>query len=417
MTTVASPSSLSAAAHSRLRIVHYVPGIRLEQGGVVRAVLDWCTVFAARGHHVTLIAYQGNDIPRQWLNGEPGKPVARVVPPPRALPGKPLGDAALKIAEETIRDSDVLHLHGPWLDGNRQLAAIARRLNVPYVLTLHGMLDDWSMTQRGLKKRLYMRLWGRKFLAAAAYVHCTAEVERSQSARWFENPRAIVLPYIVELSAFEHLPGPELGLQCFPPDRRAGSKLLFLSRLHEQKGIDILIRAVARLRDAGLDFTLVIAGTGETSYVREMHALVAQLNLRDRVIFVGLITGQQKLSLFQAADLFVLPTRHENFGLVLTEAMACGTPVLTSTGTDIWRELETAGGTIAPRNTPPDVADAMRDLLTKPREVLAEMGKRGRAWVFETLAVEPLLARYEALYRDAKAQISSAAGSKHRGRS
>src|SRR5213593_666988 len=127
MTNSAEPSAHSSAASPRsLRIVHYVPGIRLEQGGVVRAILDWCTVFAFRGHEMTLIAYQGNDIPREWFEGHPGNPVAEVVPPPLAVPGKPLGAEALRAADEAIGKADVLHLHGPWLDGNRQLAAIAR---------------------------------------------------------------------------------------------------------------------------------------------------------------------------------------------------------------------------------------------------------------------------------------------------
>ena len=380
-----------------LRIVHYVPGIRLEQGGVVRAILDWCTVFAVRGHQMTLLAYQGNDIPREWLTGAPGSPVAKVIPPPRAMPGKPLGAEALRVAEQAIKDADVLHLHGPWLDGNRQLANIARRHRVPYIVTLHGMLDDWSMTQRAMKKRLYMRLWGRRFLDNAACVHCTAEAELAQSRRWFDNPATAVLPYLVELTAFARLPGPGLATPLIPAGMRDRPKVLFLSRLHEQKGIDILIRAAAALRDSGASFTLLIAGNGEPGYERRLYEMVEQLNLRDRVVFLGLVTGEQKVSLYQSADVFVLPTRHENFGLVLTEAMACGTPVVTTKGTDIWSELQSAGGVIA-ENTPEGIAAAVRGIFQKPQE-LAALGQRGRAWVFETLAVEPLAQRYEGMYR------------------
>lgn len=384
-----------------LRIVHYVPGIRLEQGGVVRAILDWCTVLAVRGHQLTLITYQGNDIPREWFDAQPRSPLAKVVPPPLALPGKPLGAAALRTAEAAIAHADVLHLHGPWLDGNRQLAAIARRLRVPYIVSLHGMLDEWSMAQRAIKKRLYMTLWGREFLRAAACVHCTADAELSQSSRWFDNPRAAVLPYLVELTAFEQLPAHAIP----QPPSSEGPTLLFLSRLHEQKGIDILIHAAAKLRDAGVAFTLLVAGTGEPYYAREMADLVEHFNLQDRVQFVGLVTGQRKILLYQSADLFVLPTRHENFGLVLIEAMACGTAVLTTRGTDIWRELQAAGGTIATENTPAGIASALRSLLNEPRQELAALGARGRAWVFESLAVEPLLKRYETLYRDAGSSV------------
>jgi glycosyltransferase involved in cell wall biosynthesis len=388
---------LNSDVSSPLRIVHYVPGIRLEQGGVVRAVLDWCTVFAARGHQITLLAYQGNDIPREWLTRSAGSPIARVIPSPREIPGKPLRAEALHIAETTIAQADVLHLHAPWLDGNRQLAAITRRHRVPYIVTLHGMLDDWSMTQRGVKKRLYMALWGRRFLDRAACVHCTAEAELAQARRWFANPATAVLPYLVELTAFAQLPGPEMGLALLPPAHRNKSKILFLSRLHEQKGIDILIRAAAALRDGGVDFALLIAGNGEPGYERQLHELVDQLKLRDSVAFLGLVTGPQKISLYQAADVFVLPTRHENFGLVLTEAMACGTSVVTTRGTDIWQELYQAGGVIA-ENTPAGIAAGVRGLLEK-RSELPALGARGRAWVFQTLAVEPLAERYERLYR------------------
>jgi glycosyltransferase involved in cell wall biosynthesis len=385
---------------SPLRIVHYVPGIRLEQGGVVRAILDWCTVFAARGHQVTLLTYQGNDVPREWLFPRPGNPVAKVIPPPRQIFGKPLGDEALKTAEAAIAAADVLHLHAPWLDGNRQLADIARRHGVPYVVTLHGMLDDWSMAQRPIKKRLYMMFQGRRFLAAAARVHCTAEAELSQSKRWFTNDRTAVLPYLVELTAFADLPGPEAGLARVPAALRDRPKVLFLSRLHEQKGIDIAIESAAALRASGQDFALLIAGSGEPTYEQQMRDLVAKLGLRDHVVFLGLVTGEEKISLYRAADVFVLPTRHENFGLVLTEAMACGTPVVTTHGTDIWRELrEQAGQRVVDQNTPKDIAAAVGELLGKSRDERAVIGSKGRAWVFNTLAVEPLARKYEELYR------------------
>jgi glycosyltransferase involved in cell wall biosynthesis len=396
------------SSNSPLRLVHYVPGIRLEQGGVVRAILDWCTVFAARGHQVTLLTYQGNDVPREWLAGRPGNPIAKVIQPPRQVFGKPLGDEALKTAEEAIATADVLHLHAPWLDGNRQLADIARRHNVPYVVTLHGMLDDWSMAQRPIKKRLYMMFQGRRFLAQAACVHCTAEAELAQSKRWFTNDRTAVQPYLIELTAFAERPGPEAGLALVPVALRDRPKVLFLSRLHEQKGIDIAIGAAAAMRDAGQNFALLIAGNGEPTYEQQMRDLVAKLGLRDHVVFLGLVTGEEKISLYRAADVFVLPTRHENFGLVLTEAMACGTPVVTTHGTDIWRELrEQAGQRVVDQNAPKGIASAVMELLGKSTEERASVGSRGRAWVFNTLAVEPLAQKYEELYRGVARQLTS----------
>lgn len=390
---------------SRLTIAQYMPGIRLTQGGAVRAVLDWCAVFAERGHRMILLTYEGDDVPPDWFDGKPGKPQAFLLPAPRG-PGRQLGWRALRTADELIARADVLHLHGPWLIGNRQLAKLARRRDVPYIVSVHGMLDDWSMDQRRLRKRLYLRLIGRDFLDGAAYVHCTAKAEESQAAKWFTNQRTTVLPYLVDLTPFHSLPGPEAGLSLLPPETRQDAILLFLGRLHEKKGIDVLIRAAGRLRTAGTSFVLLIAGKGEPIYERYLRDLTAQLGLNDRVVFLGHVAGQTKLSLYQAADIFVLPTMQENFGLVLVEALACGTPIVTTMGVDIWCELERAGGVIT-RATPESIVAAIGDLLARPHD-LRTLGAHGRKWVLDAFATGPLAKRYEALYHRAiEQQFSS----------
>jgi glycosyltransferase involved in cell wall biosynthesis len=348
---------------------------------------------------MTAIVYQGEDLRPEWVLHP--NPRAIVVPRPY-LPGRPLGRTALRMAEESMSNTDVLHLHAPWLDGNLQLARIAKRRGIPYMVSTHGFLNDWAMQQRALKKMLYMKLFGTRFLNKAALIHCTAPAELAQAGKWFSNPRTIVLPLLTDLSPFENLPGPESALELLPPQLRSVPKILMLSRLHEKKGVDILLRAAAQLRDEGLPFVVLLAGVGESPYERLLRNLTTQLNLTDRVLFLGLITGPKKISLYQCADLFVLPTLQENFGLVLTEALACGTPVITTRGTDIWPQVQQAGGFIADA-TPTAIADSIRARLSNPAE-LAEVGRKGRTWVFDNLAQGPLAARYETLYRDVAQQ-------------
>jgi glycosyltransferase involved in cell wall biosynthesis len=379
-----------------LRILHYVPAVRLEQGGVVRSILDWCTVFTSRGHQMSLVVYENKDVPRDWLDAKPGHPRAYIVPQPLP-PLKLLGVRAMRQIDQLLQDADVLHLHGPWLDGNRQIARLARKRHVPYLLSTHGMLDDWSMTRRGWKKKIYLSLAGRRTLNSAAMIHCTAEAELSQASKWFDNPHTTVLPYLVDLSPFTNLPGPQSALDQLPSSVRELPKLLFLSRLHEQKGVDILIRATALLRDAGISFITLLAGSGDPIYEGFLHSLVAELNLGNHIVFTGLLTGIEKLSLYNAADIFVLPTQHENFGLVLTEAMACGLPVITTKGTDIWQEIQSAGAIIAD-STPESIAAEIKKMLGDPADRSAR-ASRGRNWVFANLAVDPLSQKYESLYR------------------
>ncbi len=391
------PTTAPDAKPQPLRILHYLPAIWLEQGGVVRAVLDWCEVFADRGHQVTLVVYDGRDMPEEWLRHVPGKPVAHVVKRP-VPPLRLLHRASVRFIDTLLEKVDVIHLHGPWLNGNRQVANLARRRGIPYLVSSHGMLGDWSMSQGATwTKRLYMSLFGRRMLNAAAGVHCTAAEELAQTRKWFDGPPAVVLPCLLDLRPYRNLPGPDLGTGLIPPQHRDTPRLLFLGRINQQKGIDILVRAAALMRDAGTPFVLLVAGTGSPGYLKIIHDLVEQLRLGSRVVFLGQINGVEKLSLYQAADLFVHPTRHDNFGIVLIEALACGAAVLTTRGTDIWRDVHTAGGQVADC-TPVALAAAAATLLADPADRTAR-GARGRQWVINTFAEDTLAGRYEAVYR------------------
>jgi glycosyltransferase involved in cell wall biosynthesis len=365
---------------------------------VVRAVLDWCTLLPRRGHQVTLLTYDTTDIPSEWLPYRPGVP--QVVALPRTNRLGRLNAPALEIALSVIENADVLHLHGMWLTSNLQLANIARETATPFVLTTHGMLDDWATSQGFVKKRIFHALFGRRFIRQAARAHCTAAEEQRQAEPWLEPTPVSVLPYLVDLEPFQNLKTRDT---LAAPSSVASSPanaiptLLFLSRLHAKKGPELLIDTMAELRKRGQPARLLIAGEGETTYEAALRDRTRQFALGDIVKFLGLITGDAKLALFQSADLFVLPTSQENFGIALIEAAACGTPLLTTKGVDIWRELEPAGARIAERSVN-GFADAIEELL-RDRAALAKRGQASREWVFNTLDPDKLAAEYEALYQ------------------
>jgi glycosyltransferase involved in cell wall biosynthesis len=173
---------------------------------------------------------------------------------------------------------------------------------------------------------------------------------------------------------------------------------LFLSRLHPKKGVDLLLKAAATLQAQGVQAELLIAGPGDEDYVNVLKKLAAQLGVQSSTHFLGMVRGELKLSLYQFADVFVLPTHQENFGLVLPEALACGTPVVTTRGTDIWRELAAAGAMIVD-NQPAELAGAIAKLLAS-RELRTQLGKQGREYVNTWLAEDKVQAGYEKMYRD-----------------
>jgi glycosyltransferase involved in cell wall biosynthesis len=381
-----------------VKILHYHLEFGLETGGVARAVIDLCSALAAADHEVTVLTADATDTPDRWRAGAPGSPsLIEIGPRPRT--GRLLGRPALKAINRHLAEADVLHLHGLWAPYNDQIAAAARALGRPCILSPHGMLDDWCMAQRGLRKRVYLAAFGRKTLQAAAAVHCTAEAELAQARRWFPKGRGVVIPLIFDAASYQDLPGPGRARAEYPQLDTQLPLLLFLSRLHPKKGVEQLIHAAARLRRDDRDCVVVIAGSGDTGYEQRLQALVQRLRLEDRVRFLGFVSGAEKISLYEAADLFVLPTSQENFGFVLFEALAAATPVITTCGADTWTELEASGGALITKGDPEALATAAAALLDDPRR-RRDMGRAGRAWVLNTLSGERIVQRYAQLYAE-----------------
>jgi glycosyltransferase involved in cell wall biosynthesis len=391
-----------------MRIVHYIKRIWFADGGVVRAGLDLCKAMAERGHDVVLATCDDKDVPAEWKAGAPGMPKVARLPEPTG-PMATFTAAARQQIAGLVAGADVVHVHIFWLPSSVQFCSAARRAGKPYVISTHGMLDDWCMTQRGPKKRLFLLLVGNRMFRHAAAVHCTASAEERQSSRWLPPGKTVVIPYVFDLDPFRELPGPERARQKFPQAASGVPVVLFLSRVHEKKGIEVLIEAAALWRDRGLDVRVLIAGTGDPAYEQSLRTLVSQRRLDHIVQFVGLVVGTEKLSLYQAADLFILPTSQENFGLVLPESLACRTPVITTKGVDIWPELEQSGAAVIADTTPQAIADAAAPLLADSAR-RREMGERGRAWVLETLEPRKVSQQFETMYLAARTSAGRSPG-------
>lgn len=392
-----------------MKIAHYIDNLRLESGGTVRTVLDLCTMLAARGHEILVFTHDAGDAPADWHSPDTPGPTVHVVGRSGGLlRSMPRADRA-RVAE-LVAGFDAAHVHAMWELASAHFADACARAGVPTVISAHGMLDDWCMAQGALKKKLYLALVQRKRLARAGFVHTTASAEKDQASKWIGSGRGIVVPHVFDLTPYRNLPGPELAQREYGSLLDGRPAALFLSRIHHKKGVDRLLRMARALRDAGSDAAILIAGTGDPAYEQQMRTLHTQLGLDDRVAFLGMVTGELKYSLYQAADLFVLPTSQENWGFVFFEAMGCGTPVLTTRGVDPWPELEGSGaGVIVPTEIDPgELATIAGELLAdQPR--LTAMGERGRAWVLAELDPQRVVGRFEQMYRDAGARPAGAA--------
>jgi len=394
-----------------MNILHFVDSTDLRGGGVPRFVLDAARVMADEGHPSTILTTDTLDTPTEWLEtAQPGNRLPRVVKLERSkLPGGFLSQSAMRAVRERIRNADVVHMHCVWSPPNLQIAAACRASGVPYVVSCHGMLDDWCMAQSALKKRTYLALGGRRLLEGAARVHCTAEGEVEQSRKWFPRGRVFLMPYIMDLDLYRDLPGKDAARvkhACLRDDSEP--TVLFLSRLHYKKGIEHLLRAAAELKARGVKAKFALAGTGDAAYIDGLKAMARDLGVADKVHFLGMVKGEEKVSVYQNADLFVLPTSQENFGIVLIEALASKTPLITTKGVDIWRDVQRSGAAGIVDQDSMKIADMIAAMLADPDR--KAKGEAARDWVFRTYDESVIVPKFAAMYQEVAAEAAVGSG-------
>jgi glycosyltransferase involved in cell wall biosynthesis len=280
--------------------------------------------------------------------------------------------------------ASILHDTGLWLPSNHAVAAAARRFGLPLIVSPRGMLTPWALKYRGLKKRIAWALYQRRDLQSAEVLHATSLQEaRDLRALGLRQPIAVI-PNGVELPPLRSPLAPQ---PCSPPHLpvdtplAASRALLFLGRIHPVKGLMHLVEAwPVALKAAGTprgQWKVIIAGNDEGGYQAGLQKAIRLRGVEADFEFVGPIEGQAKWALYRRADLFVLPSHSENFGLVVAEALACGVPVITTRGTP-WQELEAQGcGWWVEIGAKP-LAAALREALALPEQQLQEMGQRGR---------------------------------------
>ena len=246
-----------------------------------------------------------------------------------------------------IPDADAVVIHGLWLYPDHLAARLCRSARVPYLVYVHGMLDPAFrrlFPLRHAAKTISWHLFDRKMLEGAAAVLFTCEEERRLAPQSFGpfRARTEIVPYAVGEPPGDAAQQREKFYQRFP-ECRGRRLVLYLSRLHPKKGCDLLIRAFAQAMSDDARFHLVMAGPGVADWVATLKRLVATLQVGSRITWTGMLTGDLKWGAFRSAEVFVLPSHQENYGIAVVEALACSVPVLITDRVNIWKEIETDG--------------------------------------------------------------------------
>lgn len=306
--------------------------------------------------------------------------------------------AALMEPGAAIGAPHLVHYHGIWLPIGRAASAWCRKQKTPCVISPHGMLEPWALNHKKWKKRLAMALFQKRDLDDAVAFHaCSMQEAEGIRRLGFKQPIAVipngvVLPEAAVSREQGAGSGAYLDAPSPMPEKRTA---LFLSRINPKKGLPMLLDAWAKIAPEG--WRLVIAGNDDGDHQRVVEAKIRQLKLSESVQVVGPLFGDAKEAVFRSADLFVLPSYSENFGIVVTEALSYQVPVLTTTGCP-WQELitHTCGWWVEP--TSAGIEAGLQAALGTAIGELREMGMRGRNLVEANYQWPGIAERMRAFY-------------------
>ena len=359
-----------------MKIIHYIPSINRESGGTSSYM--------------------------QLLASELGKKVELHVVTHQSANELPLGNCQLhyidhwshflrmkkqwnRLVNEIV--PDIVHVNCCWQPGSALVQRWSYRRGIKTVYSPHGMLEPRIVERHYWTRKLpALLLYQKAAIKRSVVILATAKSECQNLVKLGYNRDVVVVPNGIDVSQIR-----------LKNSWKKMNTILFLSRIHVTKGLDLLIDSVAELRNDMKDYKVLIVGEGDSEYVTKLKELSKKQKVDDIILFVGGLYGEAKWDLFHQADIFILPTHSENFGIVIAEALASGTPVITTEGAP-WEELLTAHCGWWVPCTQKDIANAIRSAINSTDEELQILGKNGRRLVEERYSVESIALKMKTLY-------------------
>ena len=352
-----------------MKHVHFVQSIALDFGGLGLAALRYTQALARAGVDTSLYVV---DRSKKELALDRSLGVVTLVGG-----GGAMFLSRAKAIKTYLDDNyfDVVHIHGTWTPDLAIASHLANAKRIPVVVSPHGCLEPWALQHRGWKKNLALALYQKRVYSKASMMVATANQELDSIRQL-----GIVTPVAVIPNGVDTPP----MVAHLQTDSRM---ILFLSRIHPIKGVSDLVDAWSKVRRSG--WRVVIAGPDEGGYKEQIRKQINTLGLWGDFEFAGLVTGDRKEALFSEAEIFVLPTYSENFGIAVAEALARGIPAITTTGAP-WEDIETwrCGWWVEPGVD--GIARALVSAMDTPREDLRAMGQRGIQLVKEKYSWEQI---------------------------
>jgi glycosyltransferase involved in cell wall biosynthesis len=284
---------------------------------------------------------------------------------------------------------DVVNVNCCWMPQCAIAQEIAQSKGYKVVLTTHGMLDPSIINRHHFSRKVpALILYQKNAIKKADLIHTTASREKDNIIKLGWNNRIKNIPTGINIDEI-----------AFSKNWEIKRKIISLSRIHPQKGIDLFIDVVSEIKVKLNDYQIIIAGEGEKSYIDSLNTKISRLNLQNIFRFVGGVYGDDKWNLYKNVDFFVLPTQSENFGLSIAESLASGTPVITTKGAP-WEDLNTYNCGMWIERSKEELKKAILQMISLDSLSLQKMGENGRKLIEDKYSSKMMATRMMAMYHD-----------------
>ena len=386
-----------------MRVTYVSPGIAPGFGGIHKDVPGLCREMARRGFEVSLlttdVGYRGTKIPAGvWAKCDGYRTIYfRHVQLPGRLSNFAIAPGCHRVLRDIVSRTDVVHIYSLYNYLSSWTARYARAAGVPYVVEPHGALDTFLYRRSRYRKRLFEFLWERRNLGKAAAVRCLSRKEAEQAKDNLGlNLKTVVIPTGIDVAKFRPSAAAIRVYDAYGLPQSL-EKIVFVGRLHEKKGLDLLAEAFVQLCTTRRSAQLVIVGPDE-GVEDQVRQLLKRGGCEQRATFTGMVNGQAKIDLMAAADVIVVPSYTENFGNVVIEAMALARPLVVSSGVGIAEQVSVAKAGLVVNPVVGELVEALEFILTDRRDGV-RMGRAGKSLVEREFLWGAVGERMEALYR------------------
>ena len=345
-----------------MKVLTFVSSIDLSSGGPSRSVPMLVKGLAELGVDITLMTIRSDNMNVHALEGT---------------------IANLKVLEPSFSRKEIaqylenekfhlIQIQSMWDLPYHKVMVEARKLGIPYIVTPRGMLEPWSLSQKKWKKKLAWWLYQRNDVQKSVCVFTTAKMEAEHVTNLGITTCKAVIPNGIETDSYP----------CKTSVDVVKKQVLFLSRVHVKKGIEILFDAWKRIHSEFAGWQLLVVGNGEAEYIQSLENRVENLGLKENIKILPPVFGNDKIQLYQESALFCLPSYSENFGMAIAEAMSCGTPVITTTNCP-WNILnDTKTGWCIDLSVD-NLERALREALSMNPTELYDMGQKASKLIYE----------------------------------